>query len=85
MPPHTGCVTEFCEIYADALAAGWTDSAASWMLRGKLFHQALTEAIWGTSLAHGVLTLLEADARWGRSSHDLARDRRASSRACSRP
>ena len=65
-------VTDFCLIYAEAVAEGWTDSAATWMLRGKLFHQALTEAIWGTSLAHGVLTLLDADARWGRSSADLA-------------
>lgn len=63
----------FCEIYAEATAGGWTDSAATWMLRGKLFHQALTEAIWGTSLAHGVLTLLEADQRWKRPSLDLRR------------
>ena len=41
------------------------------MLRGKLFHQALTEAIWGTVLAHGVRTLLETDDLRGRSSADL--------------
>ena len=64
-------VAAFGEVYAAAVAAGWTDAAAGWMLRGKLFHQALTEAIWGTSVAHGVLTLLEADERWGRPSHDL--------------
>ena len=64
-------LTACCEIYAEAVAGGWTDSAASWMLRGKLFHQALTEAIWGSSLAYGVLTLLDADERWARSSQDL--------------
>ncbi len=64
-------LTEFCAIYADAAAEGWSEGAASWMLRGKLFHQALTEAIWGTSLAHGVLTLVEGDLRWSRSSRDL--------------
>ncbi len=65
-------LTACCEVYAEAVADGWTDSAASWMLRGKLFHQALTEAIWGSSLAHGVLTLMDADQRWARSSQDLA-------------
>lgn len=65
-------LSEFCAVYADAVAGGWTDSAATWMLRGKLFHQALTEAIWGTSLAHGMLTLFEGDARWGLSSETWA-------------
>ncbi len=65
-------LTGFCAIYAEAADVGWAETAATWMLRGKLFHQALTEAIWGTSLAHGVLTLLEADERWQRPSQDLA-------------
>ncbi|MBN3928264.1 heparinase II/III family protein [Streptomyces verrucosisporus] len=30
---------------------------ADWMLRGRLFHQALTEAIWAVNIAHAVRTL----------------------------
>ncbi|MFA9446377.1 heparinase II/III family protein [Egicoccus sp. AB-alg6-2] len=45
----------------DAAGTGdWNDAAAPWMLRGKLFHQALTEAIWATNVGHGLWTLRAA-------------------------
>ncbi|MEU3177234.1 heparinase II/III domain-containing protein [Streptomyces albidoflavus] len=46
---------EYAELYA-----GLPDTHAGaddWMLRGRLFHQALTEAIWAVNVAHAVRTL----------------------------
>lgn len=40
------------------LAVGPRADAQGWMLAGKLFQQALTEAIWGTSIALAVQTLV---------------------------
>ncbi|WP_372630242.1 heparinase II/III family protein [Cohnella sp.] len=37
--------------------------AQPWMLRGRIFHQALTEAIWATSLLRTMLLLREASRR----------------------
>ncbi|MBQ1090495.1 heparinase II/III family protein [Streptomyces sp. B93] len=42
------------------LYAGLPDThtgGADWMLRGRLFHQALTEAIWAVNIAHAARTL----------------------------
>lgn len=46
--------------YADLyrrLGSATHPDAQPWMLSGRLFQQALTEAIWGTSIAHAVQTL----------------------------
>ena len=49
-------VCEFAALY-ERLATSWSDSSESWMLRGKLFSQALTEAIWATQLADAIIVL----------------------------
>jgi Heparinase II/III-like protein len=49
-------LTRYAELYA-RLAVEAHPDAQGWMLSGRLFQQALTEAIWGTSLAHAVHTL----------------------------
>ena len=54
-------VTEFAEVYADIAAAGWSTQSEPWMLRGKLFAQALTEAIWAVQLADAVAELAADD------------------------
>jgi hypothetical protein len=57
-------VTEFAAFYADIAAAGWSEQSEPWMLRGKLFAQALTEAIWAVQLADAVAELaLDGAAR----------------------
>lgn len=38
------------------------EGAQSWMLPGRLFHQALTEAIWAVNFAHAAWTAAEAGA-----------------------
>lgn len=54
-------VTEFAEVYAEIAAAGWSTQSEPWMLRGKLFAQALTEAIWAVQLADAVAELATID------------------------
>jgi hypothetical protein len=52
-------VRDFADYYREVNAGGWSASSESWMLRGKLFSQALTEAIWATQLADAVIVLAE--------------------------
>jgi heparinase II/III-like protein len=49
-------LTRYADLYR-RLAVEAHPDAQGWMLSGRLFQQALTEAIWGTSLAHAVATL----------------------------
>jgi len=62
---------EYVELYEAAQARGWTDAAQPWMLRGKLFHQALTEALWGAVVADAVATLARGDLERGEVGDDL--------------
>jgi hypothetical protein len=48
-------LVEYVDRYAEL--RGQHEQAADWMLRGRLFHQALTEAIWATTIGHTVWTL----------------------------
>ncbi|NEE01916.1 heparinase II/III domain-containing protein [Phytoactinopolyspora halotolerans] len=48
-------------LYPQVAADGWSEQAEPWMLRGKLFSQALTEALWGTQIADAVRVLAAAD------------------------
>ena len=48
-------LTQYATTYADHL--GTHGQAQSWMLPGRLFQQALTEAIWAVSVGHAVWTL----------------------------
>jgi hypothetical protein len=58
-------------LYDAALERGWSDEARPWMLRGKLFQQALTEAIWGASVADAVSALVRGSQRAGAGVDDL--------------
>ena len=51
-------LVEYAGLYAE-LATGRHGEAQTWMLRGRLFHQALTDAIWAVNIGHTVITLAE--------------------------
>ncbi|GAA1369383.1 heparinase II/III domain-containing protein [Streptomyces beijiangensis] len=51
-------LVEYAGLYAE-LAGGRHDEAQPWMLRGCLFHQALTDAIWAVNIGHAVWTLAD--------------------------
>ncbi|MEV0889182.1 heparinase II/III domain-containing protein [Streptomyces microflavus] len=46
---------QYAELYAGL--PGTHTGGDDWMLRGRLFHQALTEAIWAVNIAHAARTL----------------------------
>ncbi|GAA4722536.1 heparinase II/III family protein [Isoptericola chiayiensis] len=48
---------EIAKVYGDVVGPGWNDAAESWMLRGRMFAQALTEAQWAVQVADAVLVL----------------------------
>ncbi|MGW2652349.1 heparinase II/III domain-containing protein [Streptomyces sp. NPDC001478] len=54
-------LVEYTALYEE-LAAERHAEAQDWMLRGRLFHQALTDAIWAVNIGHAVLTLAEEGA-----------------------
>lgn len=54
-----GLLVEYADLHASLTKAGQHEQAASWMLRGRLFHQALSEAIWAVSIGHAAWTLAE--------------------------
>lgn len=49
-------LVEYSAVYA-GLATERHGEAQTWMLRGRLFHQALTDAIWAVNIGHTVSTL----------------------------
>ncbi|MFE7327372.1 heparinase II/III family protein [Streptomyces sp. NPDC057565] len=51
-------LVEYAGLYAE-LATERHGEAQTWMLRGRLFHQALTDAIWAVGIGHTVITLAE--------------------------
>ena len=50
----------YAELYAQLTADGPHEGAPDWMLRGRLFHQALTETIWAVSIGHAAWSLAGA-------------------------
>jgi hypothetical protein len=73
-------LTRYAKLY-ERLATGKHPDAQGWMLSGRLFQQALTEAIWGTSLAHAVQTLAgEVDHEQLKPAADLLRALREAAR-----
>ncbi|MEV6080820.1 heparinase II/III family protein [Streptomyces sp. NPDC052069] len=54
-------LVEYAGLYAE-LATDRHGEAQTWMLRGRLFHQALTDAIWAVNVGHTVSTLAERGA-----------------------
>lgn len=51
-------LVEYAGLYEE-LATAQHGEAQGWMLRGRLFHQALTDAIWAVNIGHAVITLAE--------------------------
>lgn len=51
-------LAEYTALYEE-LATAQHGEAQGWMLRGRLFHQALTDAIWAVNIGHTVVTLAE--------------------------
>jgi len=49
-------VSEFADYHSE-ITAEWNSDSEGWMLQGKLFKQALTEAIWATQIADAVFVL----------------------------
>ncbi|MGG7464805.1 heparinase II/III domain-containing protein [Plantibacter sp. YIM 135347] len=58
-------VAEFASVYASLVGDGWNAGAEAWMLQGKLFKQALTEAIWAVQLADAVSVLGRSGVSFG--------------------
>ncbi|MFF3792986.1 heparinase II/III family protein [Streptomyces sp. NPDC001981] len=54
-------LVEYAGLYAE-LATERHGEAQAWMLRGRLFHQALTDAIWAVNIGHTVISLAEESA-----------------------
>ncbi|WP_372593319.1 hypothetical protein, partial [Actinotalea sp.] len=50
-------LADFSAYYAEVAAGGASERAEEWMLKGKLFSQALTEAIWGVQIADAAQVL----------------------------
>lgn len=50
-------VVSYAELYREIADQGWSARSESWMLRGKLFAQALSEAQWAVGIADAVITL----------------------------
>lgn len=51
-------LVEYTALYEE-LATAQHGEAQGWMLRGRLFHQALTDAIWAVNIGHTIVTLAE--------------------------
>ncbi|MBH0082007.1 heparinase II/III family protein [Salinibacterium sp. SWN167] len=50
-------VLDYAALYDQISAGGWSERSESWMLRGKLFAQALSEAQWAVGFADAIITL----------------------------
>jgi hypothetical protein len=50
-------LASYARLYSDLTKAGEHEQAQGWMQRGRLFHQALTDAVWGVPIAHSILNL----------------------------
>ncbi len=60
-PEDRGAAVDILDAYAtlyhEVSRSGWNQSSEGWMLRGKLFAQALTEAQWAAQIADTVIAL----------------------------
>ncbi|HET6739115.1 MAG TPA: heparinase II/III family protein [Kribbella sp.] len=50
-------LSSYARLYSELTKAGEHEQAQGWMQRGRLFHQALTDAVWGVPIAHSILNL----------------------------
>ena len=48
---------DYAALYDQVVRDGWNDGSEAWMLKGKLFSQALTEAQWAVQIADAVIAL----------------------------
>lgn len=64
-----GLLVEYAERYAAAPSVH--EGSQAWMLKGRLFHQALTEAIWGVKIGRAVRALVAAGVELPGSVREL--------------
>ncbi|MFI7061933.1 heparinase II/III family protein [Kribbella sp. NPDC050124] len=50
-------LTSYARLYLELTKAGEHEQAQGWMQRGRLFHQALTDAVWGVPISHAIANL----------------------------
>ncbi|MEV0803954.1 heparinase II/III family protein [Kribbella sp. NPDC050281] len=50
-------LTSYARLYLKLTESGEHEQAQGWMQRGRLFHQALTDAVWGVPIAHAIRNL----------------------------
>ncbi|TCC58854.1 hypothetical protein E0H73_26480 [Kribbella pittospori] len=50
-------LTSYARLYLELTKSGEHEQAQGWMQRGRLFHQALTDAVWGVPIAHAIRNL----------------------------
>ena len=50
-------LTSYARLYLELTKEGEHEQAQGWMQRGRLFHQALTDAVWGVPIAHAIRNL----------------------------
>ncbi|WP_329001090.1 heparinase II/III-family protein [Kribbella sp. NBC_00709] len=50
-------LTLYARLYQKLTRSGEHEQAQGWMQRGRLFHQALTDAVWGVPIAHSIVNL----------------------------
>ncbi|TWD79581.1 heparinase II/III-like protein [Kribbella amoyensis] len=60
---HTGeggeLLIRYARLYLELTKEGEHEEAQGWMQRGRLFHQALTDAVWGVPIAHSAKNLAD--------------------------
>lgn len=50
-------LASYARLYLELTKTGEHEQAPGWMQRGRLFHQALTDAVWGVPIAHAIANL----------------------------
>ncbi|MGZ0150832.1 heparinase II/III domain-containing protein [Kribbella sp. WER1] len=53
----TDLLASYARLYLELTKEGEHEQAQDWMQRGRLFHQALTDAVWGVPIAHAIQNL----------------------------
>lgn len=54
-------LNEYATLYAQVSHSGWNEGSEEWMLKGKLFSQALSEAQWAVQMSNAVISLNESE------------------------
>ena len=66
-------LNEYASFYSEVSRSGWNEGSEGWMLKGKLFSQALTEAQWAVQIADAVASLNGSGTRVDRPVVEMLR------------